>query len=311
MREPDRALEKKARPRRRATPSMALAALSLLATLAIAGQPVKPSDQESDPKLNAVTVEAQRQTLEREVGAFVSAIAMKHFDDSLARWEEPTEMCPSVAGLPRDDCEFILARLSRIAQSPGAPLGRENCKANFYIIVTEKPNELLKATEKKNPKMYTNGYPTLFRKFESAASPIRVWYNAELYDGYGTRLAAGGGWQASEGGWHTASRIAFSSLRDLASVFVIVDTKGARESGVTFGQIAAYIAMVGLAELRSNPKLGAAPTILSLFSTSGEEPPPGLTSWDRAYLKALYHTSHADKMQLAEIKTSLVQDLSP
>jgi hypothetical protein len=277
MRERDGALEKKARPRRRATPSMALAALSLVATLAIAGQPVKPSDQESDTKLNTVTVEAQRQTLEREVGAFVSAIAMKHFDDSLARWEEPTEMCPSVAGLPRDDGEFILARLSRIAQSAGARLGPENCKTNFYIIVTEKPNALLKALEKKNPKMYTNGYPTLFRKFESTTSPIRVWYNAELYDGYGTRLTSGGGWHASEGGWHTASRIVFSSLRDLASVFVIVDTQRARERGVTFGQIAAYIAMVGLAELRSDPKLGAAPTILSLFSTSGEEPPPSTT----------------------------------
>jgi len=308
MRERDKAREKRARRRHcsralsRPPRSLALIALSLLTSLAIADQPVSPSDRQSDAKLNTVTVEAQRQTLERQVNSFVSAIAMQRFDDSLARWQEPIELCPSVAGLPRDDGEFILGRLSRIARVAGAPLGPENCKANFYVIVTEKPDELLKAVEKKNPRMYTNGYPTLIREFRSATSPIRVWYNAELYDRYGTRLGSGGS-------WHKASRIVFSSIRDLASVFVIVDTR--RLKGVTFGQIAAYIAMVGLAELRSNPKLGTMPTILSLFSTIEGKSPPSLTPWDQAYLKALYDTAHDDKMQLAEIKTSLVKDLAP
>jgi len=150
---------------------------------------------------------------------------------------------------------------------------------------------------------HPNGYYTLIRQFESATSPIRVWYNAELYDDDGRRL------RGSASG--TASNIKFSSMRDLTSIIVIVDTQRVRESGVTFGQIAAYIAMVGLAELRSDPKIGAAPTILSLFSTSGRERPSGLTSWDQAYLEALYHTSHWDRMQLAEIKTSVMNDLAP
>jgi hypothetical protein len=282
----------------------ALAALLLLSTSVKAEPPARPSDPQSDTKLNTVTIEAQRQTLERQVGAFVSAIARKRFDDSLARWEKPTALCPSVSGLPREKGEFILARLSRIALAAGAPLDSEDCKANFYVVVTEKPNDLLKALEKKNPKMYTDGYPTLIREFRKSTSPIRAWYNVELYDAYGTRLASGGA-------WNDASRIVFSSMRDLTSVWVIVDTQRARGKGVTFGQIAAYVSMVGLAELRSDPKLGGAPTILSLFSTSGQEPPAGLTAWDEAYLKALYRTSHADKMQLAEIATSVMKDLAP
>jgi hypothetical protein len=92
---------------------------------------------------------------------------------------------------------------------------------------------------------------------------------------------------------------------------VIVDSQRVRGSGVTFGQIAAYIAMVGLAELRSDPKIDKAPTILSVFSISEKERPPGLTSWDQAYLKALYHTAHWDRMQLAEIRTSVVRELVP
>jgi hypothetical protein len=98
-------------------------------------------------------------------------------------------------------------------------------------------------------------------------------------------------------------------MRDLTSAIVIVDTQRVRD--VTFGQIAAYIAMVGLAELRSDPNWGTAPTMLSLFSTLERKPPMGLSSWDQAYLKALYHTSHADKMQLAEMKTSVLEAVAP
>jgi hypothetical protein len=100
-------------------------------------------------------------------------------------------------------------------------------------------------------------------------------------------------------------------MRDLTSVIAIVDTQRVRESGVTHGQLAAYLAMVGFAELRSDPKIGAAPTILSLFSISGKDRPTDLSLWDQAYLKALYHTSHWDKMQLAEIETSMVHELAP
>lgn len=282
---------------------------TLLASAAVAETPpiAQSSNETLDPQsktdLNTITVEAERASLKRRVRTFVSAIAMQRFGDSLARWEKPTVICPQVAGLPRADGEFMLARLSRIALVAGAPLGAEHCKANFYVIVTEKPNELLKGLEKKHPEMYTNGYYTLVRKFESSTSPIRVWYNVELYDDYGWRLPG------SASG--TASNIEFSSMRDLTSVIVIVDTQRVREIGVTFGQIAAYIAMVGLAELRSDPIIGTAPTILNVFSTSGKERPPGLSSWDQAYLKALYHTSHKDRMQLAEIKTSMVNDVAP
>jgi hypothetical protein len=281
-----------------------LVALLLLATTIKAEPPAKPPEQRTETELNTITVESQRASLERQARTFVSAIAMQRFGDSLARWEKPTALCPQVAGLPREDGEFILARLSRIAIVASAPLGSEHCKPNFFVIVTEKPNELLKGLEKKHPEMYTNGYPTLIRKFESATSPIRVWYNAELYDDYGLR-------HPGDASGHTGSNIVFSSMRDLTSVIVIVDTQRVRESGVTFGQLAAYIAMVGLAELRSDPKTGAAPTILSVFSTSEKRRLPGLSSWDQAYLKALYHTMHRDRTQLAEIKTSVVNDLTP
>ena len=82
----------------------------------------------SADSLDQITVQAQRETLERQVRTFVSTIARQRFGDSLSMWEEPTVICPQVAGLPRDEGEFVLGRLSRLALAAGAPLGSEHCK---------------------------------------------------------------------------------------------------------------------------------------------------------------------------------------
>lgn len=112
----------------------ALLALLLLVSSVKADPPAKSSDPQSDAKLNTITVKARRQTLERQVSAFVSAISIAPSNEALARWENPTFICPLVGGLPRDDGEFILTRLSSIALAAGAPLGSAHCKPNFYII---------------------------------------------------------------------------------------------------------------------------------------------------------------------------------
>ena len=88
-------------------------------------------------------------------------------------------------------------------------------------------------------------------------------------------------------------------------------TADQRARGVNFGQIASYIAMIGLAEIRADPQVADAPTILHLFSRAENERPAGLSTWDEAFLKALYRTEHTDKQQLAEIKTTMVQEIAP
>jgi hypothetical protein len=92
-------------------------------------------------------------------------------------------------------------------------------------------------------------------------------------------------------------------------VIVLVDA--GRAKGIKYGQLAAYIAMVGLAEIRVDAKTGDAPTILNLFTDSANAPALGMSAWDTAYLKALYHTRHEDKMQLLSLETSMAKDLVP
>jgi len=64
--------------------------------------------------------------------------------------------------------------------------------------------------------------------------------------------------------------------------------------------------MAGLAEIRLDAKMGDAPSILQLFTAYGHTPPPGLSPWDQAFIKALYRTRPS---QLAAIKTSVVNEL--
>jgi hypothetical protein len=317
MRERETARKKWPRFRRRfSAPNggrMVLAAMSLLARLAFAGQPVEPSDQQSNTRLDSVTVQARRETLERQVSAFLSAISIAPSNEALARWENPTFICPLVGGLPRDDGEFILKRLSSIALAAGAPLGPAGCKPNLYIIVTSEPDALLKAWGQRDVNMFGDeSGATRIKKFVHASIPIRAWYNATLYTSEGAPLTVmpegplkGIPYNPRAMGF----RLTRDDVRDLTSVIVLIDARSLK--GTTFGQVAAYVAMVGLAEVRLGANMGDAPSILQLFKASGHITAPGLSSWDQAFLKALYHTRHADPDQLGEIKISVVKDLAP
>ena len=263
------------------------------------------------PHIDTITVEAarHREAVERQVKAFVTQIAVKPYDSSLARWQMVVPMCPLVAGLQREDGEYILARVSKIAAAAGAPLAPEHCKPNLYIVVSADPDALLKAWNKRDVWMFGDEPDqggTKIRKFLNSNSPIRVWYNAELYSDEATPLGNMEGRANLRG---HATRIVFNDTRDLTSALIMVD--GPRARGVNFGQLASYIAMLALAEIRTDAGVADAPSILHLFSRSENDRPPGLSSWDEAFLKALYHTEQTDKQQLAEIKTAMIEGLVP
>lgn len=279
--------------------SVVALALTLLAVTAPA----------QDSKIDSTTVAAPRDraAVEREVRSFVNAIAVKPGDESLARWQPQIPLCPLVAGLPGSDGEYILARVSKVATAAGAPLAPEHCKGNFFIIVTSDPEGVIKAWSKRDVRMFgdeTDQGGAKIREF-TASSPIRVWYNTEYYKLDGTPL---GNTEGRTNQSARATRLEVNNYRALSSVMAIVDAR--RMKGVSFGQVAAYVAMIGLAQIRPEANVIEAPSILNLFAGSGKAP-PGLTSWDESFLKAVYGTRITDRAQMAAIKTAMVQDVAP
>ena len=284
----------------------ALAASSLLASVATAASPEPPTQQSATETKTTITIEANRDraTLERRVKAFVSGITTVPFENSLARWQREIPICPAVAGLTHDEGEYLFSRFSQIAASAGAPLAPESCQPNFYVIVTSVPDELIAAWGKHNPGLFGDAGGTKVRRFLTASTPVRVWYNAALYNGDGTPCRWIDGIPYCEAGGH----VRWGTVRDLSSVIVLIDAR--RAKGINFGQMAAYVAMVGLAEIRVDAKIGDAPTILRLFSDSANAPALGLSTWDAAYLKALYHTDHDDRTQLLALKAAMIKDVA-
>jgi hypothetical protein len=269
--------------------------------------------------LNTITVEAQREheALEKRVDNFVAGVMVHYSDQSLARWNQG--VCPLVAGLPKDQGEFMLARLSQIASTAGVQLGPPDCRANLYVVVTRDPELLLKKWRRRDMRMYNdrNGERPI-QRFLNTPRPIRVWYNTGSSDADGSSF----GLDALPGGVGNTSvavatnntgqpptRLSWYDVEAFTSVIVIVDST--RVKGFTFGELADYIGLVGLVRVRADSDAGGAPSILHLFAKSGDIGARGLSDWDLALLKSLYGTPQSDVMQMSEIRTGVLHSIAP
>ena len=130
--------------------------------------------------------------------------------------------------------------------------------------------------------------PTIIDQFIATPRTVRAWYNIGV------------------GGPPTPFKYAFTR------VLVVVDQR--RLASVSRGQLADYIAMVGLAEIRAGAQVGDAPTVLKLFDAAPQAGPPGLSDWDRAFLKCLYSTASWPEMwrlRVDQLASSMVREIVP
>ncbi len=268
------------------------------------------------PSLDTVTIEAARKReLKRQISHFVSNVVVSYAYESLQRWNSP--VCPLVAGLPGDRGEFILSRVSQIAIAAHAPLAGEHCKPNLFIVVTSQPDLLLEKWVRRDSRMVNscNGWGYV-REFLHARGPVRVWYNAEFRTRDGAALSEDSGGLDISGLMLSAcsvsnshsdfTRLRFSEVQSLASAIILVDSN--RTTHLNIGQLADYVAMVGLAQLRLDADTGKAPTILGLF-TRKEPLPQGLSKWDESFLHALYTTDQASVLQVGTIETGMLDQI--
>jgi hypothetical protein len=298
------------------------AALVLSAFLGGAAAGQSPPDGASDDqkKLPEVTIEAQRRSIQRQAHSFVYDITDRVDDiDSLARWDQP--ICPLVAGLPVEQGEAVLTRLSQIAVAAKAPLAPQHCEPNFHVIVTSDPEGLLKKWRHRDRFMFgrlppPNGALPI-EQFIHSTRPIRVWYNADVTGNAGespgdSTFALGRDFEGAPVVTVTNNPLmSWSALLKLTSVIIVVDER--RVKGYTLGQLADYIGMIGMAQVNLDLNPLAGPSILRLFaaSSSAVDRPDGLSTWDQAFLKGLYTTDQGSIWQRGLIVTRVVQELAP
>jgi hypothetical protein len=102
------------------------------------------------------------------------------------------------------------------------------------------------------------------------------------------------------------TRLRYGAVQGLQSVIILVDGKRANELNI--GQLADYITLVGLAQIRPDANTGTAPTILTVF-TGADPQPQGLSPWDESFLRGLYTTKQSSVIQTSLIKASMFDQL--
>jgi hypothetical protein len=275
------------------------------------------SSGETSSAPDTVIVQARNdREIKRQITKFVSGGVVTYSNDSLERWNQP--VCPLVAGLPTKPAEFIRARVSQVAKDSHAPLGSDNCKPNLVVVVTNDPDVLLEKWFKHFPGLFNtcNGLGPV-KQFLHSREPIRVFYNANRTSPGGPGLGAlvmdlDGGInippQSTEC-LHVSSLGTYlhhGSVQALTSVIIVVD--GMQATKINIGQLADYIAMIGLAQIRMHKDTGTAPSILHLFD--GSDPQPmGLSPWDEAFLHSLYATDQSSVLEVPIIEDRMFKQI--
>jgi hypothetical protein len=261
---------------------------------------------EALPPLPEVAQEAARPDLERRVDVFIRAITRNSGsseDNSLVRWNTP--ICLLVVGLTAENVKVVSSRLLQISAAAGAPVARAPCQPNFTIAATDDPDLLLKGWYARDRGIFGDAMPARIRQFllSSQFRPVRVWYNVDR----GRKAGMRNGHFVPSSTQADSSVFLGNAVFKFSSVFAIIDTN--RTQSATPNLLADYLAMTGLTSVDLDADLGSAPTILRLFSSPLEGRPSGLSSWDVAFLKALYQSNPASRTQRVEIAQRVTQEI--
>jgi len=270
--------------------------------------------RETPSTLDTVTVQARRdREIKRQITKFVSGGVVTYSNNSLERWNQP--ICPQVWGVPSEQAEFIRARVSEVARDSHAPLGAEHCKPNLVVVITNDPDLLVENWYKRFPGLFNtcNGLGSV-KKFLQSRQPVRVFYNAKFTTAGGLDVGAGVAAFVLNftyigdclGAPPVGTLLHHGDVQALTSVIIVVD--GGQTTKINMGQLADYIAMMGLAQIRVQADTGTAPSILHLFQ--GSDPQPlGLSPWDEAFLHSLYTTEQSSVLEVPIIEDRMFKQI--
>ncbi|PWG02606.1 hypothetical protein [Sphingosinicella humi] len=273
------------RPATRSTLATRCAAIALALTPAFplcAEPPASPADDE-------IVVTGQRDR-EEAIHDFIETVTVEA-NGQMATFRVP--VCPMSFGLPADYNEVVATRIREVASAAGVPLAEAGCDPNLVVIVADDSRDFFHAFRRDRPTLFHALELSEIKDVQKAEGPVRAW-QVQLRGSDGrparwVRFQVGGSMspprQMLDG--VTPSRIQKGTRRDLSITFVVFDL--AATDGLTLTQIADHAAMRTLA--RTEPADARAPSILALFNEDGPHP-DSLTTWDAAYLKALYATNN-------------------
>jgi hypothetical protein len=278
-----------------------------------------PQPYTAPPSFGVAAATASSAAGTDDVSEFVSKITQStRFDRSaVARWRAP--ICFSVTGLPQNEDAFVVQRLTQIARDAGARIESKGCTKgsyNFHVVFTLDAAGTASDWYNHHRGLFEENAagPAQIDRFlePSTPPPVRVWHDATLFGTDGEPLVAvdpGNPVESMPQTDMTGSRLRPQGALGLNYALIIVD--GKRTNGAGLAAIADYVAMAGLVDLNLAAELGDDATILRLFSAPANQRPGGLTSLDRAFLSAAYHSEQDPRNLRADISGAMTQRVAP
>jgi hypothetical protein len=276
--------------------------------------PAPPQTQEAPAtQLDEVVVTGRQ--LDQMIEQFVGQVAEPNNHRGMARWNR--RLCVGVANLRPEAAQYIVDRVSTVAEDLGLTTGDPGCRPNLLIVATEDGEAASRTMVREREKDFREGGAGMDRgraaliDFQETDRPIRWWQVSLPVDSEsGTRAvrlpgdceqpacampdgAAMG--YAPVTYMNSASRLRTDIVDDIFRTVVIVDIDDVSDLSIL--QLADYIAMVSLAQINPDADTSAYGTILNVFADPSAV--PTLTSWDLAYLQGLYGAEQSDRNRTA------------
>lgn len=263
--------------------------------------PVRAAPPQAEPAdtLEGVTVTGRRRLDDEEhreaATAFVRELEGPTARQRLGRWER--SLCPGVTGLEPAKSVYLLDRIAQEAGKVGLAVAEPGCKPDVLIAVTSEPDAYAEAFRRKQPRFFAERQTMADVGTDARGNETVTFASAELGGG-GQRLPDFLESDRPVRWWHVsqrtenfipnASRLYSPWREQFSTALVIVDAE--QLQGVSWEQLAAYLAIVVLAQPAADAEPRRLESIMALFSdrSAGRPPAPTLTAWDRAYLEGLY-----------------------
>ena len=280
------------------------AAMSALMTVQAAGGP--PAVPAQPDTIVVTGSKSTRRAIENDVQNVTVDT-----DGQIAMFEQP--ICPASFGLPESYNRMIEQRLREDAARVGLRTAGERCDANVVVIVADSPGAFVAELQRKRPDMFVGLESSKVRDVMKTREPVRTWQAIEPRGADGRpleRLMFINGLPAGPNAWFNpwtvASRLQANIRPRLVQSFVIIAADAV--DGLTLTQIADYAAMRALARTRFAPALNRRSILGIIDSAEQDRTIAQLTTWDLAYLRALYRTSNGVSSHMQQVDITTVMD---
>ena len=284
-----------------------LAALAFAAALSggddasanVRSMQVTPQAADAADPIRLEDIEVTGRPLDTLITGFINEVAAPARNRGLARWDG--EICVGAANLRRDVAQYLVDRVSTVAEDVGLAIGHPGCSANVLIVASGDADALTEGLTERRRAFRVGGSgmdrgESAFQSFRNSDAPVRWWTVSAPVDAQTGEIATRIPGECLNACTNTtdmapvvnvtASRLTTQIVDRILRTVVVLDID--KVAGVSAQQLADYVAMVVLAQIDPEADTRNYASVLNVFEAP--ETADGLTQWDTAYLEGLYNS---------------------